>query len=85
MSNEKPPFEVAIQDVHESWRYRWCGSGACGCMGAANCSGGMSGRGYTHEEWQEWVAKNPDPNPPAPFDEEAFRAALDPDYQAKRV
>lgn len=85
MSNEKPPFEVAIQDVPESWRYRWCGGSFCACMGAANCSGGMSGKGYTHEEWQGWVSENPNPNPPKPFDEAAFRAAFEPVARARRA
>jgi hypothetical protein len=79
MSNEKQtPFDEAIMAMPEHWRYRWCGGGPCGCMGAANCSGGMSGKGFTHEQWEEWVSKNPDPNPPKPFDPEEFRRALEP-------
>lgn len=77
MTVEKAPFAEAILAVPEYWRHRWCNSGGpCACMGAANCSGGLSGQGYTHEQWQEWVEKNPDPNPPKPFDPEAFKLAI---------
>ncbi|MBI6882387.1 hypothetical protein [Pseudomonas putida] len=78
MSAPQQTFEEAILDVPEPHRYRWCQSGPCACMGGANCSGGMSRKGFTHEQWQEWVAKNPNPNPPKPFDPEAFRRALEP-------
>lgn len=60
-------LHVAIQQVPEEWRYRWCGPGkdepvqdwhACACMGAVNCSGRL-GALFTKEEWLEWVAQNP--------------------------
>lgn len=65
-------LHIAIQQVPEEWRYRWCGPKtgeetqdwhACACMGAANCSGGLGRGGFTREEWEEWVAQNP-PNVP---------------------
>lgn len=85
MSSVQPSFEEAILAVPESWRYRWCSSGPCACMGGANCSGGLRGLGFTFEQWQEWVAKNPDPNPPKPFDEDAFRKALEPLWNGKEA
>ena len=58
-------LHVAIMQVPEEWRYRWCappkgseGNFACACMGAANCSGRL-GASFTQEEWAEWVAQNP--------------------------
>lgn len=78
MSSVQPSFEEAILAMPEHWRYRWCSSGPCACMGGANCSGGLRAKGFTFEQWQEWVNENPDPNPPKPFDEEAFRKALEP-------
>lgn len=41
------------------WKYRWCESDVCACLGAANCSGGLIKNGFTKEQWQEWVNKNP--------------------------
>jgi hypothetical protein len=29
-------------------------------MGAANCSGNLSMHGFSKEEWQAWVAANPE-------------------------
>lgn len=83
MSADPLSFEEAILALPERWRYRWCNSGPCGCMGGANCSGGLSGKGFTYEQWQEWVKNNPDPNPPKPFDPEEFRRALESLYQKK--
>ena len=58
------------------WRGRWCSGGICACMGAANCSGNVGGS-FTKEEWEQWVANNPDKVPPEEpsgplFDEETF-------------
>lgn len=33
---------------------RWCEWDACGCLGCANRSGGLSAKGVTKEEWQAW-------------------------------
>lgn len=69
MSNEKPPIDLVMQEIPEPWRYRWCkADGPCACMGAANCSGGLSRQGYSMEEWDGWVGVNPDPNPPKGID-----------------
>jgi hypothetical protein len=76
MSNEKPSIDSVLQDMHESWRYRWCAGGWCACMGAANCSGGLSGKGYTKEDWEAWVAQNPNPNPEKPIDRDELLRVL---------
>lgn len=68
MLAEKPPIELTMSEMPDHLRYRWCGGGPCACMGAANCNGGLSGKGYTKAEWDAWVAANPDPNPPSPVD-----------------
>lgn len=39
---------------------RWCDSGACACMGAANCSGGLAKRGVSKAEWCEWWKRSVD-------------------------
>ncbi|MNC03608.1 hypothetical protein D3C76_363230 [compost metagenome] len=66
----------AMMDMYPEWRYRWCGGWACACMGAANCSGNASSKGVTREQWEAWVASNPDPDPPKPFDPEELVAVL---------
>jgi hypothetical protein len=76
MSNEKPPIELVMKEMQEHLRYRWCGGGWCACMGAANCSGGLSGKGFSKEDWEAWVAANPDPNPPKPVDREELLRVL---------
>jgi hypothetical protein len=76
VSNEKPSIDSLLQDMHESWRYRWCGGGWCACMGAANCSGGLSSHGFTKEDWEAWVAKNPNPNPQPPLDRDELLRVL---------
>lgn len=55
----------AMMAMPESWRYRWCEAGLCGCMGGANCSGRLAGR-FSREQWAQWVAEHPDPRPSQP-------------------
>lgn len=70
-ANKPPSIDEMMQKMPEYWRYRWCeATGACGCMGAANCSGGLYG--VTKSDWQSWVNENPDPHPMKPFDTEKF-------------
>lgn len=48
--------------IPESWRYRWCGGGWCGCMGCTNVSGAlMTNTLITKDQWDVWVASNPEP------------------------
>ena len=75
MMSKEQVHEV-MMGVQPEWRYRWCGGGWCGCMGCSNVSGGVTSKGVTKDQWDEWVAANPDPNPPKPFDHAAFEAAL---------
>lgn len=71
-----------MQAMPESYRYRWCGGGPCACMGAANCSGG-AGRKISYEEWEGWVAENPDPNPPKVYMSEEFKKLVGPETVAR--
>lgn len=75
MMSKEQVHEV-MMGIQPEWRYRWCGGGWCGCMGCSNVSGGVTSKGVTKDQWDEWVAANPDPNPPQPFDHAAFEAAL---------
>lgn len=59
----KEQVHQIMMEVPESWRYRWCGGGPCGCMGCSNVSGMVTGKGVTKEQWEEWVASNPEPEP----------------------
>ena len=47
-----------------SHKYRWCEAGLCACLGCVN--NWVRHHGYTKKDWEEWVAKNPDPTPPPP-------------------
>jgi hypothetical protein len=54
-------IEIVMNRMQPDWKYRWCESNACGCMGCANRSGGLNVLGYSKEDWEEWVSKNPKP------------------------
>jgi len=41
------------------WRYRWCESNACACLGCANRSGGLTRDGFSKADWSKWTARNP--------------------------
>ena len=43
-----------MRPLRLEWALRWCDAKACACSGAANCSGGLSKRGVTKLEWQQW-------------------------------
>jgi hypothetical protein len=60
---DKDQVHQIMMEVPESWRYRWCGGGPCGCMGCSNVSGMVTGKGVTKEQWEDWVASNPEPEP----------------------
>lgn len=85
MSTDQLTFDEAILAMPEQWRYRWCASGPCACMGGANCSGGLSRQGFTFEQWQEWVSNNPNPNPPKKYDPEELRRALEPLFEREQA
>lgn len=71
MSNQ-PLTDEQVNDVmlgmEPSWRYHWCKAQVCGCMGCTNVSGQAGWKGVTKEQWEAWVASNPEPEPvPDPF------------------
>ena len=41
------------------WRYNWCESEICACVGCVNVSGKLIEQGYTKKDWEEWVKENP--------------------------
>lgn len=49
-----------LLDRSRSDSYRWCENTVCGCMGAANCAGGLSAYLYTKEDWIRWKDLNPE-------------------------
>jgi len=57
IDNTEKTVDEQMKGMVEDWRYRWCDSGRCACLGAANCSGHFKG---TKEEWEQWVKDNPD-------------------------
>ena len=48
--------------VDAPFKYRWCDADLCACMGCVNNF--IATNGFTREQWEEWVSRNPDPNPP---------------------
>lgn len=63
MSLNKIEVHQIMMEIYPEWRYRWCGGGPCGCMGCSNGSGMVTSKGVTKEQWEEWVASNPEPVP----------------------
>lgn len=45
------------------WRYYWCESVACACLGCANSSGGLTENGFNRKDWEQWVKEHPDSRP----------------------
>ena len=41
------------------WRYYWCESKVCCCLGCVNRAGGIERKGFTKEDWLKWVENNP--------------------------
>ncbi|MFA6199070.1 MAG: hypothetical protein WC679_01525 [Bacteroidales bacterium] len=66
-----------MAEMPEEWRYRWCENGICGCIGAANCSGGLSEKGFTKEDHQSWVLDNPKINVANTNDNLSFSEMMD--------
>ncbi|MBB4861465.1 hypothetical protein HNP46_000276 [Pseudomonas nitritireducens] len=66
-------LDTEMQAMHETWRSRWCGGGMCACMGCANRSGGLLGKGFTEAEWKEYCAAKGIVAPPVPTSEEVHR------------
>jgi hypothetical protein len=64
---DKEQVHQIMMEMYPEWRYRWCGSWACACMGAANCSGGAASKGVTFEQWEEWKKDYPYTDEPIRF------------------
>jgi hypothetical protein len=54
---ERKSISELLKNAGET-KYRWCESFACGCVGAANCSGRLSDNLYTKNEWILWKHDN---------------------------
>lgn len=52
-------IQTIMQAIPSDWRYTWCESEVCGCLGCANRSGGATASGVLKSEWQKWVKDNP--------------------------
>lgn len=51
-------IDIEMTCMPESYRYKWCRSKNCACLGCANKAGGLAAKGYTWEDWNKWVGKN---------------------------
>jgi hypothetical protein len=49
--------DAVMNGMFPSWRYRWCESEVCACMGCANRAGKVH---FSKEEWESWVKENPE-------------------------
>ena len=52
-------LDAHMQTIYEPFRYRWCDSGPCACMGCANLAGELYKHNVSKEEWEEWVRTHP--------------------------
>jgi len=53
--NRKEQLNELMMAMPSEDRTRWCSSKICGCLGAANCTGGLLKEGFTFEEWNDWI------------------------------
>jgi len=44
-----------LNEMPKDWREHWCENLECGCIGAANCSGGLTRYGVSKTEWEEAI------------------------------
>ena len=64
-SLKKTLVDAFMEKLSPSWRYRWCEpkpDSWCGCRGCVNGSGRIKQSGFTKEDWQDWVDRNPQSN-----------------------
>ncbi len=52
---EKGNINEAMKDIPKYARYKWCEEKACLCVGCVNVSGALIAKGFTKEDWQEWM------------------------------
>lgn len=57
----KETVDKIMQSIPFEWRYYWCESKICCCLGCVNKAGGAVAKGITKSEWEEWVKDNPTP------------------------
>lgn len=48
-----------MEKMPEEWRYRWCKARLCCCLGCANVAGKLIKLGFTEQDWEDWVKRNP--------------------------
>ena len=58
--SERPSLDELMRSMPPQWRYRWCESRLCGCLGCANRTGRLIFYGYTREDNNEWIKNNPE-------------------------
>lgn len=51
-------IDAAMNSMPPGWKSRWCNSHMCACMGCANKAGGLTAKGYTYEDWRDWISRN---------------------------
>jgi len=51
-------LDELMNEMPKEWRDYWCSSQTCACMGGTNCSGGLAAKGFTREDWEQWMAAN---------------------------
>ena len=51
-------IDAAMNSMPPEWKSRWCNSHMCACLGCANKSGGLTAKGYTYQDWMNWVSRN---------------------------
>jgi len=51
-------IDAAMNSMPPGWKSRWCNNHMCACMGCANKSGGLTAKGYTYQDWRDWISRN---------------------------
>lgn len=51
-------IDAAMNSMPPEWKSRWCNSHMCACMGCANKAGGLTAKGYTYQDWRDWISRN---------------------------
>lgn len=50
-------IDAAMMSMPPGWKSRWCNN-MCACMGCANKAGGLTAKGYTYQDWRDWISRN---------------------------
>lgn len=55
-------IDKLMQSMPVEWRYRWCESEVCACIGCCNRGPeGLLEKGYTRGDWEWWKVRHPEP------------------------